>query len=507
MLKRYVVLPAYGFKSTALAASAQLRSPGPVVGLSVPGPAGSAVAEAAPGVALGFRVLDAVSEDGPKLVEMTPEAELAMRLAMPEFKIVPLVTYQPMRFAYRTEKDPAESVAATSASASTLRIVDPDGAGVPGAKVVAFTNFETRSGAEALTDAAGRARLAIAGGTKLDRIYVYGPAGFWGRFARSFKLKPGATLALSRIDLASAEHALRAFRGKLPLHAGAGVVVGVVDSGVARDHPLLPNVAGGANLVSDETRYDAGAVDDWGPARIGGDHGTHVAGIVGARASPKLALSGVAPGATIRSYRVFGHAGGGATNFDIGNAIDRAVRDGCHIVNLSLGTGVEDEAVRAAIGSALDRGVVVVAAAGNGGRKPVSYPAALPFCVAVSAMGSVGSFPDDSSEAADVAKPFGVPDKRSFIAAFSNYGPQIDLTGPGVGVVSSVPPDGVGVMSGTSMACPAIAGFAAYLLGADPTISNASGGDRSKRLVDRLYEAARRVGFGRDYEGFGVPRS
>ncbi|TIU03552.1 MAG: peptidase S8/S53 subtilisin kexin sedolisin, partial [Mesorhizobium sp.] len=127
---------------------------------------------------------------------------------------------------------------------------------------------------------------------------------------------------------------------------------------------------------------------------------------------------GVAPGVTLRSYRVFPHKGGGATNYDIMNAIDRAVQDGCHVVNLSLGGGAEDEAVRAAIGSALDNGVLVVAAAGNDGRKPVSYPAALPFCVAVSAAGWTGSFPTPSSESSDIAKPHG--SNQTFLGAFSN---------------------------------------------------------------------------------------
>ncbi|MEK1902871.1 MAG: S8 family serine peptidase [Rhizobium sp.] len=68
---------------------------------------------------------------------------------------------------------------------------------------------------------------------------------------------------------------------------------------------------------------------------------------------------------TLRSYRVFRHTGGGATNYDIMNAIDRAVQDGCHIINLSLGGASEDEAVRTAIGRALDNRVLVIAAVGN----------------------------------------------------------------------------------------------------------------------------------------------
>jgi subtilisin len=267
----------------------------------------------------------------------------------------------------------------------------------------------------------------------------------------------------------------------------------------------LPNAKDGLNLVYDETFQDVGATTEWGPAKKDGEHGTHVAGIIGARPVGNSKVRGVAPGVELRSYRVFPNSGGGATNYDIMNAIDRAVLDGCHIINLSLGGGDEDEAVRAAIGKALDQGVLIVAAAGNDGRRAVSFPAALPSCVSVSAMGRRGTFPTRSTEEADVAKPFGKPDSDAFVAAFSNIGPQIDVTGPGVGVVSTLPDDTYGVMSGTSMACPAVAGLAAYLLGSTPPILKAKKAERVQLLKEALYTSCRRVGFGRDYEGFGLP--
>ena len=100
------------------------------------------------------------------------------------------------------------------------------------------------------------------------------------------------------------------------------------------------------------------------------------------------------------------------------NAIDRAVIDGCQIINLSLGGGEADEGVRAAIGSALDRGTLVIAAAGNDNRGPVSYPAAWPAAIAVSAMGIKGTFPAASSELADVERPYGSSKKDAFVAGF-----------------------------------------------------------------------------------------
>lgn len=501
MLKRYVVLPPYGFRSETIAAMASLQAAAPLAGTVSRG--GSAIRRG--GLSERIQVLDAVSVDGPRLVEMTPETELALRLEEPSLKIVPVVEYHTMKLMHRVQREVSKSAAVRGDSTTDLIIQDAEGQPVAGAKVIAFTNFRSRTGDEAESGKDGRVRLRIKADTTLERLYVYGPPRFWGYFRRSYILTEGAAVRLKGIDLSDPSLALRQFRNRVPREAGAGVVVGIIDTGIARSHPLLPNVLGGANMVSDETRDDPGLVDDWGPAKIDGDHGTHVAGIVGARPLPAMDLAGVAPQVGLRSYRVFPHAGGGATNYDIMSAIDRAVQDGCHIINLSLGGGGEDEAVRAAIGSAMDRGVIVVAAAGNDGRKPVSFPASLPFCVAVSAMGWKGSFPGDSTEAGDIAPPYGTRDKKSFVAAFSNYGPQIDLTGPGTGIVSTLPLGSFGVMSGTSMACPAVAGYAAFLLGSEPTILNATGESRSKQLLDRLYGTAKELGFGRDYEGFGLP--
>ena len=500
-VKRYVVLPAFGFRSQTLAASDKLRMIGAGVRLSArPALRNAVSAGQTEGPATEMQVLDSTHEDGPKLVEMSPEAELNLKAEIPGLRVVPLVTYHTMRAeqaVMRPTPDPGR--------VSKVRIIDAQTKnGVAGARVIAFTNFRSRAGAEGSTDRSGTVNLAIAPGSNLDRLYVYGPARYWGHYSANQRADRNLTIDIEPIDPASPALLLHQLYGQLPLEAGAGIRVAIVDTGIARNHPLLPNVSGGANLVFDEIHNDAGAAGDWGPAAVEGDHGTHVAGIVGAHPTGAVKLKGIAPGVELRSYRVFPNDGGGATNYDILSAIDRAVSDGCQIINLSLGGGGEDEALRAAIIDAQTAGTLVVAAAGNDSRKPVSFPASIETCVAVSAMGRIGSIPDKSTEAADVARPFG-NDKSNYLAAFSNVGPQIDLTGPGAGIVSTLPNDTYGVMSGTSMACPAIVGFAAYLLAVNPAIQGTSGAERVKLWKNLLSNSARPLGFGRDYEGFGLP--
>ena len=151
--------------------------------------------------------------------------------------------------------------------------------------------------------------------------------------------------------------------------------------------------------------------------------------------------------------------------------------------------------------------VQVTGAAGNDARAPVNYPAADPRAIAVSAMGRVGTFPAGAVQTGDVAAPYGT-DKKNFIADFSNIGPEIALTSPGVGIVSTVP-GGYAVMDGTSMACPAITGAAARLLSMPANASILAmprGQARSDAMARILLQCAQRLGFGVEYEGQGLPQ-
>jgi subtilisin len=275
----------------------------------------------------------------------------------------------------------------------------------------------------------------------------------------------------------------------------------VIDSGVDLHHKDL-TVTGGENTVQGEDPNDFG--DNGGEG-----HGTHVAGIIAAHGTPPTGVRGLAPGAELYSFRVFGKEApgkrSGASNFAIAKAIDRAVKKGCDIINMSLGGGPPDDALRAAMEDAVASGAIVIVASGNDDRSPVSFPASeSPPTIAVSAMGRKGLYPKGTTGDDAVAKPFG-KDKKNFIAAFSNVGPQIDLTCAGVGIISTVP-GGYVPMDGTSMATPAVSGFAARLLSGTPAIlSMPRDSARSDAMTKALLAAAKKLGFGASFEGHGFP--
>jgi len=515
-LCRYIIMPRENFEHADLA-NASYRPSGTRIAVAA---RMRATTTASP----QMQVLDSIRDDAPKLVQMTQEGELSLRLSMENLQIVPEVFYHRQWQRFRVHKRPvrpkklvkavkgkakakvAAAKPAAAAAAVTVTVTDRgNGNPIRGAQIVAFTDFANRIGAQGTTGANGTARLSgISPNQKLERVYLYAPAGYWGHYAADTTGAQQSSITLPTVDVRDATLLLTQLYGALPMSAGNAVTVGIIDSGVDGKHPDLPNVSGGLNCVSDEVRANPAAAANWGPAATEGEHGTHVAGIVAGRGTTS-GFRGVAPGATLRSYRVFPDAGGGASNFDIAKAIDTATLDKCDIINMSLGGGPKDDLTEAAIDRALAAGVIVIVAAGNDNRSPVSFPAAFTESVAVSAMGRVGSFPKDSIGASDIADPKGGPGGKDFIADFSNFGAEIDATGAGVDIVSTLPGDGHGPMGGTSMASPAVAGFAAYLLSANAAVRAMQGPARSRALKDLLYASCKPEGFGRDYEGFGLP--
>jgi len=218
------------------------------------------------------------------------------------------------------------------------------------------------------------------------------------------------------------------------LTRGAGVVVAVVDTGVAPAPDLAGRLLPGWNIVAGS----AASADDNG-------HGTHVAGTIAESEGNGLAEAGVAPEASILPVKVL-DAGGSGSDVDVAAGIVWAADHGAQVLNLSLG-GPESSTVLAdAVAYARHAGVLIVAAAGNDGGD-VGVPARLAGVIAVGAV-----------DAALVRAPF------------SAGGRALDLVAPGVGIVQQTL-DGNGgyadePFSGTSMAAPHVAGVAALVLAA-----------------------------------------
>ena len=223
---------------------------------------------------------------------------------------------------------------------------------------------------------------------------------------------------------------------------GQGAKVCVVDTGVDPSHPALSPLIAQIDYVNGDNI----AFDDDG-------HGTHVAGII---ASKDTTYRGVAPDSSLMAAKVLDSNGEGAfTNVAAG--INWCVLHGADVINLSLGgglfTGTCDGRIEAnAVNNAVAAGVVVVAASGNNGAlNAVSSPACASGAIAVGAV-------DDS-------------DGRT---EFSNEGPQLDVVAPGVFITSlNAPINGGGFVTfnGTSMATPHVAGLAALILDANPTLT------------------------------------
>lgn len=227
---------------------------------------------------------------------------------------------------------------------------------------------------------------------------------------------------------------------------GSGSVsVAVIDSGVEYGHPDL---AGRVDTVNgwDFVDGDAQAQDDFG-------HGTHIAGIIAANTDNGLAVAGMAPGCTLMPLRALDAAGNG-TDTSVAMAIRWAADRGAKVINLSLGSAERSLVMEEACDYAIARGCVVVAASGNSaaqvGWEPgqIQHPAAYAPVVAVGAV-----------------------DQSGLRASFSEWGSALDLTAPGVGIVSLYPAGGQATLSGTSMAAAHVSGVAALIRSQHPGLS------------------------------------
>lgn len=207
------------------------------------------------------------------------------------------------------------------------------------------------------------------------------------------------------------------------------VLVAVIDTGIDYTHPDLA-----ANYVSggyDWVNSDNDPMDDNG-------HGTHCAGIIAAVMNNNLGVAGLAQ-VGIMAEKGLDYEGYGYED-ELAGAIIHAVDHGAKILSLSWGGDTDSYLIHDAISYAYYNDVLVVAAAGNNGTTMKMYPAAYKEVVAVTATDS-----DDK------------------LAVFSSYGDWVDVAAPGVQIYSTFPNSSYAHKSGTSMACPHVAGVAALV--------------------------------------------
>lgn len=210
----------------------------------------------------------------------------------------------------------------------------------------------------------------------------------------------------------------------------SGVTIAVVDTGVQSTHPEFSGrLVAGCDFVN----RDALPEDDNG-------HGTHVAGIAAAAGNNSVGIAGINWGARIMALKVLDATGTG-TYQQIAQAIVYAADSGAKVINLSLGGSEPSSVLEDAVNYAVAQGAVVVAAAGNDGTNSANYPAAYAAAIAVAAT-----------------------DSSNVRASFSNYGSYVDLSAPGVSILSTFLSSGYSSKSGTSMAAPHVAGAAALLM-------------------------------------------
>ena len=246
---------------------------------------------------------------------------------------------------------------------------------------------------------------------------------------------------------------------------GQNVVVAVLDTGIDASHEdLQANIlASGFDFISSSDSAGDGNGFDADPNDEGSSfHGSHVTGIIAAQADNTKGIAGIAYEAKVMPLRVLGTQDTGSSS-DIAQAILYAAglsnssgqtpAAAADIINMSFGGEARSETVKSALDQAFQTGLILIAAAGNGGSQVPFYPAAFDNVVGVGAISS---------------------DKNH--ASFSNFGVNVQLVAPGGtgsgsasldgfedAILSTVNANNYRELAGTSMAAPHVAAVAALM--------------------------------------------
>ena len=245
---------------------------------------------------------------------------------------------------------------------------------------------------------------------------------------------------------------------------GNGINVAVLDTGIGL-HSDLPVVYMATNTIDNSGNFDANG------------HGTHVAGTIGALKN-QVGVVGTAPQIGLYSVKVLADNGTGTAS-SVAAGIEWAVSQGANIINMSFGSSAGSKTIESACIAAYEHGVLLVAAAGNSGNSNglgdnVSYPAKYPAVIAVAASNSYNQRAD-----------------------FSSTGSAVELTAPGVDILSTSMPETYTYASGTSVASPHVAGVAALVWSINPNLTNV-------QVRGILQQTAKDLQLSSTFQGFGL---
>ena len=264
-------------------------------------------------------------------------------------------------------------------------------------------------------------------------------------------------------------------------YTGKGVTVAVLDTGIRIGHEDL-NPAKVHCTTGDKEEYFYMEGVEFTPDDIYDGHGTHVSGIIAAKAGNGKGGAGIAPDVTLLSCNVFLPDSTCAAD-DVIEGIEWAMQNGADIINMSLGSNTYNGAFAAAVKNAYESGVAVFCAAGNDATSSYHYPASYSGAIGIAAL-DVG------------LQKWG----------FSNYCDKVRYAFPGVDIYSAISgedsnndgileatTDSYGMMSGTSMASPVGAGVAAVALQyakENGKMNNLTGAAKVKKLLSIMDSAA-----------------